>query len=98
MGSAQKDNVFRQYWWLVDTLAVFFHLTFTIVLAFLPLVIVMFSQLMRSFYQTSASQDRVNHEDFTDAPWAIPFKLDTLRGYDIAILVASLVFIVLAFF
>lgn len=85
-------------WWLIDILAVILHTIITVAIALLPLIIVMFSQVMRAFYSTSASQDLLNYRDFLYSPWVIPSKLGTLRGYDFAFLIASLIFIALAFF
>ena len=53
---------------------------------------------MRAFYSTSASRDILAYQDFFYTPWNIPGKIGTLRVFDIAILIASLVYAVLAFF
>ena len=98
MGAPEKRKVFTQKWWLIDLLAVLLHIAFTLAIALLPAIIVMFSQIMRAFYSTSAAQDILNYRDFLYMPWSVPHKLGSLRGYDIAVLIVSLVFIVLAFF
>ena len=39
----------------------------------------------------------LDYIDFLYTPWNIPLKLGTLRGYDLAFLIASFIFVVLAF-
>ena len=52
---------------------------------------------MRAFYLTSAGRDVLSYQDFFYTPWNIAIKLGTLRPYDLAIFIASVIYAVLAF-
>ena len=98
MKNEQKRNAFTQNWIVIDLVAVLLHVLFAVVFALIPDVIVIFSQSMRAFYLTSPPRDILSYQDFVYTPWNIAIKIGTLRWYDLAIFIASVIYAVLAFF
>ena len=77
-------------------MAVVLHVLFAVVFALLPVFIVIFSQSMRAFYLTSPARDVLSYQDFVYTPWNIVGKIGTLRAYDLAIFIASVIYAFLA--